>query len=98
MCCSLCCHLLLQMMASNLVGCNLSVLLTTSGRLIPGTYVTPENVAVDVYVTPWELCHHEATFEEVVSVLTQIFIAKMAILHCHEVRCCGTLYGFVKEK
>ena len=95
MCCSH--HLPLQVMASDLVGCNLSVLLTTSGRLIPGTEVTLEDIALDVYVTPQELCHHEAAIEEAVSILTQILIAKMAIPHCHEVRCCGTLYGFVKE-
>ena len=79
------------------MGCNLSVLLTTSGRLIQGTEVTLDNIALDVYVTPRELRHHEAAFEEAVSILTQMFIAKMAIPHCHEVRCHGTLYGFVKE-
>ena len=73
------------------------MLLTTLGRLVPGTEVTPENVALDVYVTLCKLFHHEAAFEEVVSVLTQIFIAKMAIPHCHEVRQCGMLHGFVKE-
>ena len=86
------------MMESDPVGCNLSVLLTTLGRLIPSMDVMPENVSVDVNVTPQELCHHEAAFEEVVSELTQIFIAKMVILHCHKVRHHGTLYNFVKER
>jgi hypothetical protein len=82
---------------SDAVSGNLTVLMTFSGGIPPGSPLTPENIPVDVYVTPHELREHEDQFPDVMALLVQTFVHKMAIPHAMRFRERGLHWGFINE-